>query len=529
MKITTFTDTRIRKLKSTDKKYIRGEGNGFNVRVMPSGVKTWLYLFSIGGKRREMKLGNYPEVTLEAARVKFEDARRKVKNGIDPISEKEQEIDNRIKALTVEDLAKEYMERHAKVNKRKSSWTEDERLLNVNVLPKWGKRKAHDIKKRDCVVLLESFMDRPALCHNVLKLTRKMFNFAVERDIIEFSPFRGVKAPVQIRSRERALTQCEIKAFWTTELPKASMSPEVKKILKLALLTGQRVGEICGINTAEIDENWWTIPAERTKNGVTHRVYLTMTALDLLGTPQGFYYFPSPTSNNDEEKHIAPNAISSAVRRNLKNYSPRRPIKGEMLKMVKVAENRKMDIDHFTPHDLRRTCATFLSQLGFMDEVIDAVLNHKKKGVIKIYNKYSYDFEKKHALEEWNRKLSEIINKDDKPIQGRPIKIHGDCDFLPNGKKIVMTETSDDLKDFERLTKYDDIIDQYESLLDDGYSRETAKQIIEREKRLCSIKTLEAYSKEKNDYDREIQQAHQEVKAKNMKLNLRLNWDEEAR
>ena len=512
MRIMTFTDTRIRKLKSIDKKYIRGEGNGFNVRVMPSGVKTWLYLFSIGSKRREMKLGNYPEVTLEAARVKFEDARRKVKNGIDPISEKEQEIDNRIKALTVENLAKEYMERHAKVNKRKSSWTEDERLLNVNVLPEWGKRKAHDIKKRDCVILLESFMDRPALCHNVLKLTRKMFNFAVERDIIEFSPFNKVKAPVQIKSRERTLTEEEIKAFLTTELPKASMSPEVKNILKFALLTGQRVGEICGINTAELDGNWWTIPAERTKNGVSHRVYLTITALDLLGSPQGLYYFPSPSSNNLEEKHIAPNAISSAIRRNLKDYKARRPIKGDTLKMVKVADSRKMSLNHFTPHDLRRTCATFLSQLGFMDEVIDAVLNHKKNGVIRIYNKNTYDDEKKRALEAWDKKLSLItIGK-----TGRPLKKLGKVEVLSDKRTIRIIESTDDLKDKERLAIEDGVLLKYYRLIIAGMPAGKAKKLAV-ENCMFDTKNLERLLTEEKKYNEEMTELRNAVTNESLK------------
>ena len=69
-----------------DKKYIRSEGNGFTIRVMPSGVKTWLYLYAFDGKRREMNLGSYPDVTLETTTGKFEDAKKKVNNGIDPMA-----------------------------------------------------------------------------------------------------------------------------------------------------------------------------------------------------------------------------------------------------------------------------------------------------------------------------------------------------------------------------------------------------------------------------------------------------------
>ncbi|BEH09860.1 site-specific integrase [Geobacter sulfurreducens subsp. ethanolicus] len=411
-----FTDTMIKKLKPEATEYRKSEGNGFTIRVMPSGFKSWLYLYAIDGKRRCMNLGHYPEVTLETARDKFEAARKLVKNGLDPLEAAEQTKEERRKAPTVAELFADYMKRHAKLNKRESSWREDERLFKVNVEPTWGKRKAADIKKRDCITLLDSYADRPALCHNVMKLTRKLFNFAVEKDILEHTPFTGVKVPVELASRERILSETEIRNLWITELPKAAMSDEVKRIIKLLLLTGQRVGEVCGINVDEIDGHWWTLPPERTKNRQIHTVYLTDTAIELLGTPVNGYYFPSPVTKSDSEgnpiyTHIDENAVAYAIRRNLKNYQPRRPIKSAKISMVEVPEEKKMELAHFTPHDLRRTFSTGLAKLGFHDEVIDAVTGHKKQGIIKIYNRHKYDAEKKQALEAWERRIFKLTNK----------------------------------------------------------------------------------------------------------------------
>lgn len=413
---TVFTDTMIRKLKPGEREFRKSEGNGFTIRVMPSGFKSWLYLYAIDGKRRCMNLGQYPEVTLETARDKFEIARKQVKNGIDPLEHAEHVQEERRKAPTVSELFADYLTRHAKINKRESSWREDERLFNVNVEPAWGKRKAADIKKRDCIALLDSYTDRPALCHNVMKLTRKVFNFAVEKDILENTPFTGVKVPVDLVSRERILSNSEIGKLWASELPKAAMSDEVKRIIKFLLLTGQRVGEVCGINVKEIDGRWWTLPPERTKNGQTHRVYLTDTALELLGIPYNSFYFPSPVTKTDADgapvyTHIDENAVAYAIRKNLKNYQPRRPIKGEQISMVKVPEDRKMDLAHFTPHDLRRTFSTGLASLGYSDEIIDAVTGHKKQGIIKIYNRHKYDAEKQQALEAWEQKLIKVIHE----------------------------------------------------------------------------------------------------------------------
>ena len=144
------------------------------------------------------------------------------------------------------------------------------------------------------------------------------------------------------------------------------------------------------------------MPAERTKNNQTHRIYLTDTALKLLGTPYSKYFFTSPVTKTDAQgntifNHIDENAVAYAIRKNLKNYKPRRPLKGEKISMVEVPEERKMVLAQFTPHDLRRTFSTMLAQLGFSDEVIDATTNHKKQGVIKVYNRYKYDDEKKQG------------------------------------------------------------------------------------------------------------------------------------
>lgn len=455
-----FTDKFILNLKPKEKMYQFRESEGFGVRVLPSGLRIFIFVYTIAGKRRQMNLGDYPDLGLGKARERAADARKALKSGKDPQEigfewhknpERERrEIAAAIEAdeknPTIKTLAAEYMRRHANVNKRASSAKEDQRLIDKEVLPIWGDRKAEDIRKRDVVKLLENAAERgPALCHNIFKLIRKMYNFAVSRDILENTPCVGIKIDeiAAITSRERVLKEPndnngvdEIFTFWN-ELEKASMSEDVKHILKLILITGQRPGEIAGIHSDEItvehkeqkdekgnvirewNESWWTIPVsrrkvkEKSKNPPQpHRVYLTDMALGLIGNREG-YKFPSPVVKIDENrnpilKHIDDNAVAYAIRRNLKDYKPRRVIKGEVISMVKVKEDRKMNIEHFTPHDLRRTCSTRLAELGFKDEVNDAILGHTKKGVVGIYNRYKYDREKKIAMESWERKLKSI-------------------------------------------------------------------------------------------------------------------------
>lgn len=415
---TRFTDKFIMNLKPDSKEYWVREGHGFSIRVLPSGERIWYFIYTFERRKRFMRLGegNYPDVTLGTARDLFEDAKRKLKNGIDPLSEKEQAKDERRKAPTVATLVEDYIERHAQRFKR--SWEKDQAILNRDVVPLWGKRKAADITKRDVVQLLEGIVDRgaPAMANNCFQIIRKMFNWAVEKDVLPHTPCTGVKLPSPKLSRERTLSEAEIKAMWDN-LDKCAMSDEIRRALKLILVTAQRPGEVIGMHSSEIDGQWWTIPAERAKNGKTHRVYLTKTALDLVGPLQvpdkktgemkakGFIF---KTPHTTKEQAMAPQALIVAVARGL--AFPVLDEKGNQLytKEGKPATENRIGIDHFTPHDLRRTAATFMAEMGTMDEVIDAILNHAKQGVIKVYNQYRYDKEKQAALETWERKFVAI-------------------------------------------------------------------------------------------------------------------------
>jgi integrase len=420
-KDTRFTDMMIRKLKPDEKKYLRSEGNGFTIRVLTSGGKRWLYIYSLNGKRREMPLGNYPEMSLEEARVRFGEAMKKVKSGKDPMAEQEAEAEARRTAPTLKDLCEEYIERHAK--RFKKAWEEDQRILTRDVIPAWGGRKAAAILKRDVINLLEGIIDRgsPGMANNTFQVIRKMFNFAVERDILPFSPCNGLKLPAPKQSRDRVLSEREITAFWHN-LDACAISSGVKTALKLVLVTAQRPGEVIGLHTSEIGDGWWSIPAERAKNGKAHRVPLTPLATELieqaaaevktaLEIPPDQEYsgfiFPVPRRNKD--RAMDGHALSIAIARNL--AWPVTDPEGKPLfnAQGEPATENRIGVEKFTPHDLRRTAATRMAESGEMDEVIDAILNHAKQGVIKVYNQYRYDKEKRAALESWSRKLQSII------------------------------------------------------------------------------------------------------------------------
>lgn len=379
-----FTDTKIRSLQPAEKKYYLREANGFSIRVLPSGAKTWLFIYTQDRKRKEMNLGHYPSVTLEEARRRYREAFNVYENGKDPAAIKREMAEERRKAPLVEDLVREYIEKHAKRFKR--SWAKDEAILNRDVVPTWGKRKAEDISKRDVILLLEKIIERgsPGMANNCFQIVRKMFNFAVEREILPHTPCSGVKLPSPKIARDRVLIEEEIKNLWEN-LDKAKLAEDTRRAIKLVLITAQRPGEVAGMHTSEIDGRWWNIPADRAKNGNAHRVYLTDLAFELIGGTEGKdFIFPCP--HKSKRQPLGGNAMLVAIRRNLAT----------------------LKTEYFTPHDLRRTAATFMAESGAMDEVIDAILNHTKQGIIRVYNQYRYDREKQQTLEAWERKLRAI-------------------------------------------------------------------------------------------------------------------------
>lgn len=439
-----FTDKELKNLKPESKEYWRREGQGFSVRVLPSGEKLWYFIYTFDGRKRFMKLGddNYPTVSIASARKLFEAAKKKVGEGVDPLEEKQQVATTRRDAHTVSSLIDDYIEKCAKV-KRAKSWQEDKRILDKDVRPAWDSRKAKDVTRRDVMQLVDGMQGRGnGIITNTFKVIRRMFAYAVKKELIPVTPCysfdKGEELPRMV-SRERTLDEMEIKALWNG-LDKAAMSEDIQRILKLILLTGQRSGEVAAMHRDEISGKWWEFTPKETK--ITseiprkQRVYLTDTALSLIGEGEGYVFkcLAKITPNEDgtlpPPRHITERAISHAVRRNLLDYKPKKQAvvkpsrsKSKRKTLFVVPDDKKINIAHYVPHDLRRTCATFLSQIGFSDATVDAVLAHLKKGEIRTYNKNKYDHEKQAALTKWEEKLTSIITE--KQQQDNIIQLKG--------------------------------------------------------------------------------------------------------
>lgn len=386
-----FTDRRIQALKPRAERYeVFEDGRpGFGLRVSPSCRKSFVYLFRHEGRPRRMTLGTYPALSLHDAHVKHAEAEALVKKGQDPGALLVETRRAERHAETVAELIDEYLDKYARPNKRSAA--ADERALRKDVEPAWGRRKAKSIGRRDIITLLDGIVGRgsPVMANRLLEILRKMFAFAVQRGILEATPCVLIDPPAKETPRDRVLTPAEIKTVWTS-LGEAKMSEAARLALKFLLATGQRREEVLGAAWVEFDVNEcvWEIPASRTKTGRAHRVPISSLAQNLFAeikavAGESQWLFPSPRGG----KPMAGAALSHAVRNNLD----------------------RLGTAKFTPHDMRRTVASGLAELGFDRLIISKVLGHADGSITGLYDRFGYGPQKRHALETWGCRLKEIV------------------------------------------------------------------------------------------------------------------------
>jgi integrase len=242
---------------------------------------------------------------------------------------------------TVEKLADLYLEKWAK---HKRTRQEDERQLKKDVVPVLGTLKARDVTRGHIRALLDALVERgaPVAANRLLAVVQRMFALAAEKEIIPSSPCQGLKMPSREEPKDRVLTPEEIRTFWRAMdgLPETivrkgrprlerrppeephAVSDGVRRALKLILVTAQRPGEVAGMTWEEIEGEWWTIPAARSKNGLSHRVHLSSLALEILGPRGEGYVFPSPRL---KVGHIHRSALAHALKRGSGRSGARAP------------------------------------------------------------------------------------------------------------------------------------------------------------------------------------------------------------
>ncbi len=373
---------------------------GLSLRVSPTGKKSWVITARRPGAKNPSRftLGDYGDMTLTEARDAARDFKEQLRKNIDPVAEKQKaHAANRERmANDFSSLGQLFIERH--VNKLRASTARDyTRIVDKVLTPIWGKRPIADIQGAEIISLIDQEESRaPVQARLTFAVARKLFAFAVERQLIPVSPFAGLKAPAAPRARDRILSDEEVSIFWNAT---EDIGWPYAPAYKFLLITGQRREEVSGLAWIEIniDKAEWVIPAEKAKNGKAHTIDLSPLALEIIEKQPklGALVF---ASNGDKPL----NGWSRAKKRLDAAMARHRPDTGMM-----------QDIPAWRNHDLRRTAASGMAALGIAPHIVERVLNHvsgSTGGLVAVYQHHDYRKERKAALIGWGRKVEQIVD-----------------------------------------------------------------------------------------------------------------------
>jgi integrase len=390
------------------------ELRGFGCYVTGKGKVSFLFQHWVGGrggKPNRFKIGSRPALTVDAARKLAEGYRAQADSSKPVVPPKRQRIQLEREARAaakLNDVWQDYEKDH--------KWGSDSHKDRVKtyfdniILPTLKKDTAiRDITKEDISNLVKAKKRKhPIAARYLFRVLSPFFKYCVQEGYIAMSPMIGLTPPEASESRDRVLTESEIKAFWkaTTGWDTGDLNRDLDKSIfnpfhRLLLLTGQRRDEVSWMEWAELDldNSTWIIPAERTKNGKPHIVPLSPQAVAILTS------LPRKTDRDGQEvRYLFTTVFLSAIT----GY-------GRPKERLDEAMKKELgEFPHWTLHDLRRTFVTISNEKGLADpHVIEAAVNHltglAKRGVAGTYNRAAYLKERVALFNAWGEYIEGLV------------------------------------------------------------------------------------------------------------------------
>lgn len=413
--------------KATESEQLIKDGGGLFVRIRPAangGGVSFRLAYRFEGK---LKWADLKAKALPEARAERDTLKALLKTGVDPKLEKalekernrqqqlnEQDALTKLKArVTVTDLFIRWCDTDL-INRK--DLDEVVRMFNKDVLPSLGELFVEDVRKGHVALVIDKLKQRNVnhLARNLLKLMRQMFRFAVTRDLIEFDPTASLsvaKMTTKPTERDRTLDELEIRAL-ARQLPDANLLKSTECAIWIALSTLCRIGELSKAKLSDINFglNTWTIPEANSKNRKAHTIYLSKFALEqftlLISLAKSDTWV---FTNRDGSSHVCEKSITKQVG-------------GRQTDVI--LSNRSKDSQalvltggKWTPHDLRRTGATIMGDLGIAPDVIEKCLNHTEENKVKrIYQRQKLEAEQANAWQALGERLNLLVNIDNSNV-----------------------------------------------------------------------------------------------------------------
>ncbi len=381
-----LTATEVKNAKSKDKEYNLVDGQGLKLRVLPSGSKQWQlnYYRPTNGKRTNLNLGRYPDVSLVQARKSSMEAKELIAQGVDPQEERKRK-------------QQEYRENHEHTFLKVSGdWFEIKkhdvtpdyavdiwRSLELHIFPLLSDVPIKDITAPKVIELLKPIEAKGNL-ETVKRLSQRLnevMNFATNCGLIQANPLTGIRAAFKKPKKENmaALTPAELPELMGA-IANASIKRTTRCLIEWQLHTMTRPSEASGARWDELDleNNIWTIPKGRMKKRREHRIPLTEQMLALLEVMK-------PVSGHRE--FIFPS-----------DRAPKKPCNSQTANM---ALKRMGFAGRLVSHGLRSLASTTLNEQGFEADLIEAALAHVDDNQVRsAYNRTDY-LERRRPMMAW--------------------------------------------------------------------------------------------------------------------------------
>lgn len=451
-----LTDRAVKSSKATDKERLMADGGGLFLRVLPTGQKTWVFVYSFGGGRRKLALGSATDLSLVSAREAAARERANVAAGTDPqVALKMREVEQEAERARLKAEAVRHQQNEATLRQMFEVWMTDgvqradsnaelRRTFEKDILASLGDRPVRTINDsdlRDALRKVGRNRKRGRTAERMLSELRQMFRWSIKRQpwkalLPDGNPAELVETKQVVPGgyepvvRDRVLDASEVRELRdifasTAAAYEASndrrvadrpLQTESQLALWICLGTACRIGELLKARWDDVDlkARTWRVPKENTKTGVEWHVYLSDFSLrpfKALHKLTGYGEFKSPWCfpARQTDGHVDLKTISKQVGDRQMKFKNRKPLKNRRNDNTLVLSGGKNG--EWTPHDLRRTAATMMQGLGVSLDVIDRCQNHVLPGskVRRHYLHHDYADEKRDAWTKLGSKIDEIL------------------------------------------------------------------------------------------------------------------------
>lgn len=364
----------------------KSDGEGLTFTLSRAGTASWVFRYRAAGKQREITLGNYPDLSLKAARVAARSARVRVDQGLDVAAEKRRGKLEAARAGTFRQLAEDYLERAGPALAR-STAKEAKRYIDKDILPRIGNLPAGEVTGSDIVGMVERIAQRSdPVARRAFEIVSVIYSHGVAKHLVRGNPCAGLKLSAILgqppKRRQRVmLGESELKELLLA-LP--SIGPANALAAKILLATCVRKGELTRARweCVDLESATWTVPAEHSKTGKGFVIPLAPIVVE---------WFRELRRVAGRSEWVLPGQRGQHMSRTTLNVA-----------LARV----DAELPHFSPHDLRSTARSHLARLGVSVIVAERCLNHALGGLIGIYDQHDYMEERRRALELWANALA---------------------------------------------------------------------------------------------------------------------------